>query len=140
MQTTWKNKARNMNIRIFLANWKLRVWYSLFHYYHVICKISNLNMWTAKHLARASCTELTLKQLIFGYLVKKVIMKRNSNSFFFQAVTISVYLAKVVFNRLKSDKVFFQAVANVTAKSNNFPSICHTWRPAFISLANGTKK
>ena len=26
----------------------------------VICKISNLNMWTAKHLAKASCAELTL--------------------------------------------------------------------------------
>ena len=26
----------------------------------VICKISNFNMWTAKHLAQASCTELTL--------------------------------------------------------------------------------
>ena len=31
--------------------------------FHVICKISNFNMWTAKHLTQASCTELTL--LIF---------------------------------------------------------------------------
>ena len=27
---------------------------------HVVCKISNSNMWTTKHLAKASCTELTL--------------------------------------------------------------------------------
>ena len=27
---------------------------------HVICKISNFNMRTAKHLAQASCTDLTL--------------------------------------------------------------------------------
>ena len=30
-------------------------------FFHVICKISNFDMWTAKYLAQASCTELTLK-------------------------------------------------------------------------------
>ena len=25
--------------------------------FHVICKVSNFNMWTAKHLAQASCTD-----------------------------------------------------------------------------------
>ena len=29
-------------------------------FFHVTCKISNFDMWTAKHLAKASCTELTL--------------------------------------------------------------------------------
>ena len=29
-------------------------------FFHVISKISNFNMWTAKHLVQASCTELTL--------------------------------------------------------------------------------
>ena len=29
-------------------------------FFHVIRKISNSNMWTEKHLAQASCTELTL--------------------------------------------------------------------------------
>ena len=33
---------------------------SLFHFFHVFCKISNFHMWTVKHLAQASCTELTL--------------------------------------------------------------------------------
>ena len=28
-------------------------------FFHVICKISNFDMWTAKHLAQASYTELT---------------------------------------------------------------------------------
>ena len=41
----------------------LRVWCSLFHIFHVICKISNFNMWTEEHLAQASCTELTLLKL-----------------------------------------------------------------------------
>ena len=40
--------------------WKLRVRCSLFDSFHVICKISNFNVWTNKHLAQASCTELTL--------------------------------------------------------------------------------
>jgi hypothetical protein len=31
-----------------------------FVFFHVVCKISNFNKWTAKHLAQASCTELTL--------------------------------------------------------------------------------
>ena len=41
-------------------NWKLRVWCSLLHFFHVIGKVSNLNMWTAKYLVQASCTKLTL--------------------------------------------------------------------------------
>ena len=45
---------------LLIKNWKLRFWWSLFHFFHVICKISNFNMWTAKHLAQASCTELSL--------------------------------------------------------------------------------
>ena len=32
-------------------------------FFHVICKISNFNVLTAKHLAQASCTELTLMTL-----------------------------------------------------------------------------
>ena len=36
----------------------------LFFVSHVVCKISNFNMWTAKHLAQASCTELTLPRMI----------------------------------------------------------------------------
>ena len=49
-----------------MKNWKLRVWCSLFSFFHVICKISNFNMWTAKHLVQAFCTELTLKIEFFG--------------------------------------------------------------------------
>ncbi len=37
----------------------------------VICKISNFNMLTAKHLVQASCTELTLKgSRTFTYIAK----------------------------------------------------------------------
>ena len=51
LQITWKNKIKNIKMpSLLMKNWKLRVWYSLFHIFHVIGKISNLNMWTAKHL------------------------------------------------------------------------------------------
>ena len=29
----------------------------------MVCKISNFNMWTARHLVQASCTELTLTKI-----------------------------------------------------------------------------
>ena len=32
-----------------------------FHFFHLICKVSNFNMWTAYHLAQASCTEFALE-------------------------------------------------------------------------------
>ena len=56
-------KKQNKTVKILdllMKKRKLRVWCYLFHFFHVICKISNFNMWTAKHLAKASCTELTL--------------------------------------------------------------------------------
>ena len=66
LQTTWKNNTENIKtLEVLMKNWKLRVWCSLFHFFHVICKISNFNMWTAKHLAQASCIELTLILLQF---------------------------------------------------------------------------
>ena len=52
----WKNHT----LDLLMKNWKITVWCSLFHFFHVICKISNFNIWTAKHLAQASCSELTL--------------------------------------------------------------------------------
>ena len=53
-----KQNKKHQNLLV--KNWKIRVWCSLFCFFHVICKISNLNMWAAKHLTQASCTELTL--------------------------------------------------------------------------------
>ena len=68
LQTTWNNKTKNIKvIDLLVTNWKLRVWCFLSHLFHVICKISNFNMWTAKHLMQASCTELTLS---FAVLTK----------------------------------------------------------------------
>ena len=62
-----KQNKKHQKARSLVKNWKLRVWCSLFYFFHVICKISNFNMWTPKHLAQASCTELTLKVKIKAY-------------------------------------------------------------------------
>ena len=61
LQTKWKNKTKNIKmLHLLVKNWILRVWYSLFQFLNVICKISNFDMWFVKHLAQASCTKLTL--------------------------------------------------------------------------------
>ena len=58
LQTTWRNKTKNIKmLDLLMKNWKLSL---MFQFFHVICKISNFNMLTAKHLAQACCTELTL--------------------------------------------------------------------------------
>ena len=66
---SWINESKSpiYSTVILVKNWKLRVSCSLFHFFHVICKILNFDMWTAKHLVQASCTELTLTaQTIFS--------------------------------------------------------------------------
>ena len=67
-----KEKKNIKMLDLLMKNWKLRVWCSLFQ---LICKISNLNMWTTKHLTQASYIELTLLTGIFhdviSFLQKK---------------------------------------------------------------------
>ena len=55
----------------------------MFHFFHAICKISNFNMRTAKHLAQASCAELTLQfeiRSIRGNTLSKGIILLTMNS------------------------------------------------------------
>ena len=69
-----KNKTKNIKmLDLLVKNWKITVWCFLFHFFHVICKISNFNLWTAKHLAQASCTELTLPLLRVNSFSSKII-------------------------------------------------------------------
>ena len=65
LKTTWKNK-KHQNARS--IDKKLKTKSSLFNFLHLNCKISNFNMWTAKRLAQASCTDFTLK-----YFVKSIV-------------------------------------------------------------------
>ena len=62
LQTTENIKI----LDLLMKNPKLRVWCSLFHLFHVICKISNFDIRTAKPLAQASCTELTSIVCVYG--------------------------------------------------------------------------
>ena len=48
-------------------------------FFHVICKISNFNMWTSKHLAQASCTELTLKSILH-WILREFLKITDQNS------------------------------------------------------------
>ena len=86
---------------LFMKNWKLRVWCSLFHFFHVICKISNFNMWTAKHLAQASCTGLTLGLELKQNLPPPIpqICRSSTASDF---LTTLIIWAKRFYSRIKS--------------------------------------
>ena len=54
----YENETKNIKmLNIWVKNWKVRVRCSLFHFFHMICKISNFSMWTAKYLAQFSCTK-----------------------------------------------------------------------------------
>ena len=66
LQTKWKNKKRLQNIKSIDQKLKTKSLMFFVLFFHVICKISNVNMWTAKHLVQASCTELTLPNKLFG--------------------------------------------------------------------------
>ena len=53
-----KQKHQTLSFQFFINKSNILMFFVLF--FHVVCKISNFYMWTAKHLAQASCTELTL--------------------------------------------------------------------------------
>ena len=61
LQITWKKwnkKHQTLSFQLFINRSSILMFFVLF--FHVVCKISNFDMWTAKHLVQASCTELTL--------------------------------------------------------------------------------
>ena len=76
-----------------------------FSIFLVIRKISNFNMWTAKNLAQASCTELTLIWLqsfygiFFQYCFLKKILCRLSN--------LLKFCYQLLFRRYESIQKFY---------------------------------
>ena len=59
-----KNETKNMRLLVFsflINKSSILMFFVLF--FHVVCEISNFNMWTTKHLEQASCTELTLTKV-----------------------------------------------------------------------------
>ena len=57
LQTTWKTTTTSKYAKTIGEKMKTK---SLIFFVSFFCKISNSNIWTAKHLAQASWTELTL--------------------------------------------------------------------------------
>jgi hypothetical protein len=61
----WSKEHQTLSFQgVFLVN-KSSILMLFVLFFHVVCKILNLNKWTEKHLAQASCTELTLIKLTF---------------------------------------------------------------------------
>ena len=56
---TWNKKQQTLSFHFFANRFSILMFFVLF--FRVVCKTSNFNKWTAKHLAQASCTELTLR-------------------------------------------------------------------------------
>ena len=54
----------------------------MFHFFHVICNISNFNMWTTEHLVQAFCTELTLMNCFMKFKVWKLLKVDTTNQRF----------------------------------------------------------
>ena len=85
---TWKewNKVHQTHsFQFFINKSSILMFFVLF--LHVVCSISNLNMWTTKHLAQASCTELTLilknfanSQTLF-WIIRKFLLIVGRNNF-----------------------------------------------------------
>ena len=56
-----RNKEHHtLSFQCFTNRFNILMFFVLF--FHGVCKISNFNLWTAKHLVQASCTELTLNR------------------------------------------------------------------------------
>ena len=71
LQITWKKwnkECQTLSFQFFTNIFCILMLFVLF--FHVVFKISNFNKWTAKHLAKASCTELTLLHKYTGLLMQ----------------------------------------------------------------------
>ena len=87
LQITWKKWIKGhhtLTSQFFTNIFSILMFFVLF--FHVVCKISHFNKWTAKHLVQASCTELTLEVSFDGEFGQK---NKNSkiHQFFFKSET-----------------------------------------------------
>ena len=59
LQVTWKNETKNIRLLVFSF---LPIEIAFWCFFFVVCKISNFDMWTDKHLTQGSWTDLALKK------------------------------------------------------------------------------
>ena len=76
LQITWKNETKNIRLLVFIFSSINLVFLLFVLFFDVVCKISNFDMWTAKHLAQASCTDLTLLKKFWFHPISQ---NRNEN-------------------------------------------------------------
>ena len=88
--------------------------------FHVVCKISNLNMWTAKHLVQASCTELTLHTLVSSFFLEIVII-------------INLWLILIGMKQNKKN-VKLSAHCLIPIKISHKLTVCHWWDSIFMII------
>ena len=111
LATTWKNKT-NQNAKYISEKLKtkaLRFFVSIF--FHVNCKISNSNMWTKKHLAQASCAELTLAV---------------------ESPHLSLHILRRLQKVWKNLPAYFEVISN---KCKIFFKLCVLFRKSYFNLA-----
>ena len=67
LQVTWRSENRRSDsyFSVFINESSSSIFFISF--FQVIYKISNFNIWTAKHFAQASCAELTLARLSLSW-------------------------------------------------------------------------
>ena len=74
-----KQNKKHQKARLIDEKMKTKSLMFFVYFFHVICKILNSNMWTTKHLAQASCTELTLTNLIISNRLWPLFLKRYNS-------------------------------------------------------------
>ena len=80
LQTAWKNKTKNIKILdLLLIKQKTNSLMFIISFFSCDCKISSFNKWTGKHMAQASCTELTLHHCGFWKLKMPSFLKWKFN-------------------------------------------------------------
>ena len=107
-----QNKKHKM-LDLLAKHWKLWVWCSLFHFFHVNCKIPNFNMWTASFLYWVDFTNLWV---FFSELVPAG----------FLAASLCFFKKSIVAKSTVVLSIFLWAAAAAAAAAAELPEV---WPP-----------
>ena len=132
-----KHDKYRQNVRSIGEKLKIRVLCSLLHFFHMICKISNLNMLAAKHLAQSSRTELILLNLMMQSYISQALQKTQMNLLYHRH-----RLLKYIYNKCQFGanllRIFFYSVNKLQFMNFHIPSISE-WTRSY-QILGGLKK
>ena len=100
-----------------------------FWFFHEVCKISNFYMWTAKHLAQASCTELTLLSVANLWLDEWVI-------YFIPSGNSTECTTKFRF-KFKPESAYLLFFSKFSDQVSTFADSLNFWT-CMVNIVNGT--